>query len=116
MNKKEIFYKVAEHLVKQGRKAKDATGDFCQYYAPNGDKCAVGCLIPQGLYEKKIEGCGVTGPTLEPILKKMGVAKHVEFLSSLQTIHDSSDVADWGRRLGKIAREKKWKIPDCVRA
>lgn len=53
MTKQEMFDKVAEHLLKQGGPAWD---NMCMYRAPNGRKCAAGCLIPDNLYRKEWEG------------------------------------------------------------
>lgn len=51
MNAQETFNKVAEHLLRQGKKAKDhaAQGPITngwRYRTPDGLSCAVGCLIP----------------------------------------------------------------------
>ena len=46
----EIFDTVVEHLRRQGHRAyKEEYG--CLYRLENGDKCAVGCLIPDHLYD-----------------------------------------------------------------
>lgn len=51
MNAQETFNKVAEHLLRQGRKALERDtpsywGNNCRYRTPDGLACAVGCLIP----------------------------------------------------------------------
>lgn len=113
MNKKEIFYKVAKHLMKQGRRAVSSSG-LCQYLADDGTKCAVGCLIPKKYNPKNLNG-GVYGPVNE-VLGKLGLKQHTEFLHELQVLHDAHEPSTWGTLLTDIARERKWKIPDCVRA
>lgn len=55
MTEQEIFDKVAEHLQKQGHRALNEDG-VCVYRGKNGTKCAVGALIPDELYDSKIEG------------------------------------------------------------
>lgn len=56
MTKQEMFDKVAEHLLKQGGPAWDDKDGACKYRAPNGRKCAAGCLIPDNMYRKEWEG------------------------------------------------------------
>lgn len=114
MNKKEIFYKVAKHLMKQGRRSKKGTE--CVYLASDGAKCAVGCLIPRKLYTPAIEGCGILHDGVVLILEKLGIKKYQKFLGELQRLHDDEMVQDWPMRLTEIAKEHHWKIPDCVRA
>ena len=47
MNRQEVFDKVAIHLLTQNAKALNS-GGLCVYKTPNGLRCAVGCLIPDG--------------------------------------------------------------------
>jgi hypothetical protein len=58
MNAQEIFDKVVTHLRTQGKQAKN-TSDDCVYRRPNGLMCAVGCLIPDELYDPALEGATV---------------------------------------------------------
>lgn len=51
-----IITTMAEHLAKQRARAYD---DGCKYRATNGTMCAVGCLIPDALYDRSVEG-GIT--------------------------------------------------------
>jgi hypothetical protein len=73
MNNQEIFDYVVAHFIKQGHRAivtgsgVDVSHD-CLYRAPNGDMCAIGCLI-------KVEG-------------------RVELFDQLQTAHDDSGSAE----------------------
>ncbi len=48
MNRQEVFTKVKDHLLKQNKAAVNAGYGACAYLAPDGLKCAVGCLIPDG--------------------------------------------------------------------
>lgn len=61
MNKQEIFDTVARHLATQGHRAAVRTelGDRCRYRLHNGDRCAIGCLIPDEEYITDLEGGGV---------------------------------------------------------
>lgn len=51
-----VFDRILAHLRKQGHAA--TTLGSCVYRATNGDKCAVGCLIPEHLYHPGMEGKG----------------------------------------------------------
>ena len=84
----------------------------CRYRGPDGTACAVGCLIPDELYDPLIENVSSTqimagltpfgrerdGPKLRPIMAR--ISKHLgaenePLLGSLQRAHDS-DLVDHG--------------------
>lgn len=53
MNAQEMFETVARHLFAQGKRAgvENEEGDFsCLYRAPDGTKCAIGCLLTDEQY------------------------------------------------------------------
>jgi hypothetical protein len=116
LTKKEIFDKVVAHLLTQQAQSKNHYGD-CLYRSPDGLKCAVGCLIPDELYDKEIEGAAVGGcnaPILEcanilrEILLESGIPDEKgiwEMLEDLQKIHDNANVDRWERAL-TLARNK----------
>ena len=111
MTHQEIFNKVITHLRQQGR---PAMGDrrngenYCLYAAPNGDACAVGCLINPNAYHPDIEGVGVQtaiscvvaegdcveddrGFLLLQVLEASGIRtdRHtLRVLEDLQSVHD----------------------------
>ena len=70
MNRQEVFDKIYLHLIEQGRKSVNSDGR-CQYRYPDGDKCAIGCLIPDELYTPELEGNGVSMPIIEDVLNKI---------------------------------------------
>jgi hypothetical protein len=89
MTEQEIFDTVVRHLKKQGRLAKEVLSGDCFYRAPNGDKCAVGCLISDDEYSPEMEGNSAFS------LKEAGVLPthllpHVFFLDKLQSTHDTA--------------------------
>ena len=57
MTNQEAFDKMVAHLTTQNRKAVATAGDVttCMLLAPDGAKCAVGCLIPDGEYAPNLE-------------------------------------------------------------
>ena len=105
MTQQEIFDTVLAHLRKQGKAAMDDKGNG-QYRGLDGTACAVGCLIPDELYDPLIEnissdeimggGCplGRDGdwPKLQPIMARIANylgAENKALLSALQDAHDA---------------------------
>lgn len=97
LTKQQIFNKTAKHLIKQGRQAINESRS-CLYRAPRDLKCAIGCLIPDRLYDPLMEGNSVN-IILDKIqdyveLRKLlgaSVNGRIEFLHNLQVVHDDSD-------------------------
>lgn len=123
MTQQEIFDAVLGHLRKQG-KASVNDMDLCQYRGPGGASCAVGCLIPDELYDPLIEGVvsvqimeghlpfgrGGDGPQLRPIMARISNhlgAENELLLSALQDAHDvdlaDSGIRAWEERMRLIA-------------
>jgi hypothetical protein len=91
MNNQEIFDTVARHLIKQGRPAKNELGE-CAYRTDGGLSCAVGCLIPDALYDPRIEGTDVDAVLRHAASMLPGVTRgNISLLRSLQITHD----AEW---------------------
>lgn len=89
----EVFDHVVNHFRRQGRPAihplwapdSDAYAR-CVYRTADGNKCAVGCLIPDEKYDPSFEGQSVYEPK---VLAATGLAREfLPLLSSLQTAHD----------------------------
>lgn len=135
-DKQAIFDKVARHLLTQREKAQEysvISGSSCRYRTEDGQKCAIGCLIPDELYDSVMEG--VAADNVEFVLKPLmeaGViskedfaeAEHKAaygrvsplrfFLSRLQGIHDDLSVPEWPDGLYKFAKE--WDLDYSVLA
>ena len=114
MTRQEIFTKVYKHLMKQGRKALSTHGG-CQYRSPYGLKCAIGCLIPNGLYDPEWDNYG-TGVTIiltesKELTKLLGGRRNVNMLQSLQSVHDDNKVEYWKEALEKAAKKHGMEIP-----
>ena len=89
MTRQEIFNKVADHLLTQGRVATSSTTlPTCAYRSTDGATCAVGCLIPDELYVPEMENKSVY--TLLWYFPDLPDYLHTNsrLLKSLQTIHD----------------------------
>jgi len=104
MNKQEIFDKVATHLLTQMEKSGHIVTSSCLYRSPNGLKCAIGCLIPDELYDPEFEGKTVIDLPID-LLKTIGINDdHVYLLRVLQTVHDCNQPSDWKEELRLIAK------------
>ena len=92
MNAQEIFDTVVTHLLTQG--VRSANGDICLYRGPNGTSCAVGCLIPDEMYEPEMD----TGYSAISLiysdrfkLPEYFNSDNTKLLSRLQGFHDGID-------------------------
>ena len=123
MTEQEIFDTVLTHLREQGEAATSAGGS-CRYRGANGTACAVGCLIPDELYDPLIEGLTVVQivkaampaprqhqaqellPILARIKNHIG-AEHLPLLNELQEAHDMdlyiSGLDAWEEEMHRIA-------------
>ena len=85
MTAQEVFDKVVNHLRTQGKRAIDAEG-YCVYRAPDGCKCAAGCLIPDADYKPEYEKHTVWN--IEHVFERLGLSEHMRLIAGLQGIHD----------------------------
>lgn len=103
MTRQEVFDKVVAHLRAQGRKAVNERGD-CVYHAPDGTKCAAGCLILDEHYREDFEDKSSAHPDVARALRNSGVPEDASTLvRDLQRIHDSFDLEEWEDRLAGTA-------------
>lgn len=56
---REIFDTVKAHLLQQDDRAFDPDSGACRYRDQKGRKCAVGCVIPDELYNPLMEGATI---------------------------------------------------------
>jgi len=108
MNKQQIFDKVKTHLLTQMKRSSIIKYDnsICLYRGPDGLMCAAGCVIPDSIYDRRMEGktIGViiSGTAFNmPAWMNQNQNKHL--LTSLQDLHDSVDPSDWGSALKRVA-------------
>ena len=107
MDRQAIYDKVKHHLlVAQPRKATSSEGGY-EYQNDSGDRCAIGCLIPDD-HSSLDDGHPVRSLLHNyPDLKELwGVAEDtdMDFLEFLQNIHDRSPVCDWKKELISVAK------------
>ena len=122
MNKQEVFNTVWNHLNKQGEAAM-LNDHECQYRTPDGKMCAVGCLIPDGVYEPCMEGQTVRSllEAYPDALASVGIhfdetsQDDLTFLSELQNAHDHdlcNDFDEWQRQMETIAANHNLTVPE----
>lgn len=101
---------VVKHARQQQCQAMES--DRCLYRSSTGLKCFIGALIPDELYDPKMEGYTVAGILNHPITNirqlfdaNIDDAFLENFLTSLQKIHDSNYVEHWEMWFDKFALE-----------
>ena len=106
MMKQEMYDVVCAHLAQQRCRSLRQGDEYCAYRGKNGRMCAVGCLIPDDLYDPSIEGevvyhSGIVGLLLD----RIGV--DVNFARRMQLAHDRDYFGPKGLRstLRRAARE-----------
>ena len=96
MKQQDIFDTVAKHLFTQGQQS--IVNGICQYRDENDHSCAVGCLIPDSIYETKFEGQPINWLLAEcDLLRDTLGGENDVLLMSLQSLHDqrSNDCDPW---------------------
>ena len=107
----DTFNEVVTHMRAQGRKGEAIDG--CAYRAwlqGRKLKCAAGCLIPDHLYDKKIEGHSVH--ELKDFIQGDHFLGHDRRLvSDLQCVHDDTDVDQWEQQFAMLAKQRSLFLP-----
>lgn len=109
MTEQEIYDTVKKHLLTQNAKsvfdpARIEEGTPCMYRGENGLQCAVGCLIPDDLYHRSMEGASVTLlVTKYSKLRELFGRENTGLVQELQNIHDEAPVNSWKSRLMQAA-------------
>lgn len=108
MNYQKIYDKVAKHLLTQMKQSVSADLEGCAYRGEGGTMCAIGCLIPDDLYRKGMEGKHAqfvlrTWPELNKIIGAED-GRDYNFLLALQRIHDRRQPEAWLNELTDFAR------------
>lgn len=112
LTNQQIFDKVLAHLLKQGKRAVLASGgssnhEVCAYRAPDGRKCAAGCLIADEFYNANFEGRSADYRQVWEALIASGVpATSIGLVQALQRAHDNTlqrGVEPWLQQMQDIA-------------
>lgn len=111
MNRQDIFNRVAGHLLTQKVAAKDANENCIYLDEATGNRCAIGCLIPDGHEAlnslSDMEGLLEEYPDLVELwqvdIDDQGEENDIDFFNGLQFIHDFSTPKGWKTRLTHFA-------------
>ena len=124
MDMQKIFETVARHLLTQKLKCVTSSRGGAYHRQANNLRCAIGCLIPDALYNKRIEGKDVDdlltsrSPLGEHLRKLTGFSgkedefgdyqhkdeRLIDFLSALQSCHDETEPYHWATELRRIGK------------
>ena len=107
----DIFDKSSRHLLNQAARAveKEKSGGMlvngaCRYRSSDGLMCAVGCLIPDELYDPSFEGLGFgSNNELHAMFGIDPDSPKRLLLMRLQKIHDESQPESWPELLNELA-------------
>jgi hypothetical protein len=100
----QVYDKVVKHLRKQGHKALNEKG-LCMYLAPNGDKCAAGCLLLKREYLPELEQksfAWILANGAPSIAKRLKI--HYDLIRDLQGTHDHCTISGWEEKFQNIAK------------
>ena len=89
----EVFDQITQHLLKQGKAARSATG-ACRYRTETAEgvlKCAAGCLIADEEYDPFVEGTAWN----DLVNGRKVPSAHCKLIRDFQIIHDSIIPGDW---------------------
>jgi hypothetical protein len=115
----EIFDRVAVHLLTQNEQCRELGGGTCVYRDDYGHSCAIGCLIPDEIYDSVIEGTAICDLTdieedeeewawllLDVLIRSEVTDKQLSnysLLDALQKLHDCGSPDSWKIRLMHLA-------------
>ena len=103
MTPQEIFDKVVDHAKRMTKKSTDNTLIKCLYRTPNGNRCFIGALIPDDMYDSQMEGCISIMKSYLPLEMNLWFGDNMVLLRDLQSIHDRVDRYAWLAALTNIA-------------
>lgn len=89
MTTQEVFDRVTSHLVQQNEPAVSEVTTCGRLLVADGKTCAVGCLIPRGLYDPKMEKVSAELDKLFAYKGLENLAPHKDLLHKLQKLHDT---------------------------
>jgi hypothetical protein len=93
MNNQDVLNMNYDWFIVQGHKQSNkADGTSCAYRGYNGNKCAIGAVIPDELYQTDFDTFDFTVTKLldrVPVIEEYFKDCSREFLKELQTAHDS---------------------------
>lgn len=102
----ELFDRIIDHFIKQGHRAMNEAED-CIYRGPNGDMCAIGCLISDEAYTPDLETKPAFAKSVQAALKASGIETEgrVKFFEEMQFAHDHATTV-------LALRDRLWQAAD----
>lgn len=99
----QVFDKVAQHLLAQGKKSEEGYTSRCVYLTSSGLMCAAGCLIGDDDKARDFDTNpqGTSWPTL--LARGLVPAAHFDLIAALQRVHDSYKPSNWHAALESVA-------------
>ncbi len=120
MNNQEFFTKTVTHLRQQGAKSflrnLDGTPMMGEMrpqcaYRDGPRSCAVGCHIPDDLYDSSLEGVTVYSIMRKPDLSPIWSGVHPDLLGCMQSVHDLRKLKDWEQAFADVANSWGLELP-----
>lgn len=109
LTNQEAFDIVVRHMATQNKKSIRTVGgkETCAYRGGDGSKCAIGILIPDHCYDKKMEGKSVSKIEVKSF-------KYLDkrLIHELQYIHDARETSEWENRLKELAEKMGLTFPE----
>lgn len=113
MTNQEAFDKIATHLMTQRTRARSNDDVMCAYRNARGQSCAVGCLIPDDVYQPYMEGQRVSSLIhTYPKIRELFLGVDQQLLYTLQVLHDRYEPETWKHELRE--RGKLYKLDTSV--
>ena len=112
------FDAVVKHSRTQKSKSMSPDGSNCLYRGPEGNKCWIGCLIPDNVFAEVIARYPAANTALVSAVVNMPAAKELfadvelHLLYKLQRTHDRESMLDWEHYLKKWAVEYGLTMPE----
>ncbi len=97
MDSQKLFDDIVKFQRKQWKKStRDGTA-WCLYRHPDGLKCAVGCVMPDNMYDADMDEIGVFSDIMElyPDLAKYFGMENLALLQYMQSTHDCHLLKQW---------------------
>lgn len=90
LTKQEIFNIVWKHFITDESPRSVSENGMCMYRSKDGNRCAIGLLIPDESYMPKMESLTPGGAIVWAVLKPLVAddANMLKFLDDLQRVHD----------------------------
>ena len=120
MTEQEVFNKVWDHIITQGKQSLDDRGK-CRYRGPNGLKCAAGIFLTDKQAEE-LDAVGETwGAAVQTFPELTMFPRYL--IQKLQSCHDSASIWDdddfeflkvFKEKARSVAREFNLTVPESV--